>query len=61
MGDFVNVFFEGEKPEAVMAGMAGSSNEFDKWFAGKVLELHGIDVSKPPPGPMAEVVLDIST
>ncbi len=61
MGDFVNVFFEGAQPDAVMAGMGASDNEFDKWFASQVLEFHGIDVSQPPPGPLAEVVLEITT
>ncbi len=57
-GDFVVVFFEGDDPGAMMAGLANSDNEFDKYFASHIMEVHGIDVSKPPPGPPAEVVLE---
>ena len=31
-----------------MAGLANSDNEFDKWFAGQVKEVHGIDVEHAP-------------
>ena len=58
MGDFVNVFFEGDDPAALMKTVGSSDNEFDKKFAAWVMEVHGIDVSEPPPGPMSEVVLD---
>ena len=53
------VLFEGDDPGAVMAGMAGSSNEFDKWFAQQINEIHGTDVSAPPPGPMSEALLEV--
>ena len=46
-GDFVVVFFEGPEPAAMMAGLGTSDNEF-----------HGIDVSKPPPGPISEFLLE---
>ncbi len=59
-GDFVVVLFEGENPGAMMAGLANSDNEFDKWFAGQVKEVHGIDVEHAPPGPISEVVLEIN-
>ena len=59
-GDFVNVFFEGDNPGAVMAGLGDSDVAFDKWFAARVLEIHGIDVTQPSPGPMAETILEIS-
>jgi len=58
MGDFVNVFFEGDDPAAVMKTMAMSDNAFDKKFAAMVMEVHGIDVTKPPPGPMSEVTVE---
>jgi hypothetical protein len=58
MGDFVNVFFEGDDPAAVMKAMAHSDNAFDSAFAAMVSEVHGIDVTQPPPGPMSEVVLE---
>lgn len=57
-GDFVVVFFEGDEPGAMLAGLGSSDNEFDKWFAGEVKAFHGIDVTQPPPGPMSELVLE---
>ena len=59
-GDFAVVMFEGDDPGAMMAGLAGSSNEFDKWFAQQILEIHGIDASEPPPGPMSETVAEVN-
>ena len=58
-GDFVIVLFEGADPGAVMAGMAGSDNEFDKSFAKHIMEVHGIDVSQPPAGPMSGIILEV--
>lgn len=57
-GDFVNVFFEGDNPAALMAGLGSSDNEFDQWFAQQVKEVHGMDPANPPPGPIAELKLD---
>ncbi len=59
-GDYVVVFFEGDDPTAMMAGLGASQNEFDKWFAKQVLEVHGMDVSQPPPGPMSELVTEVN-
>ncbi len=58
MGDFVVLFFEGDEPGAMMAGLGSSDNEFDKWFAGQIKDFHGIDVNVPPPGPISELVLE---
>ena len=44
-----------------MAGLVGSDNEFDKWFAQNIKEIHGIDMEHAPPGPISEVVLEINT
>ena len=59
-GDFVIVSFEGENPGAMMAGMATSDNEFDKWFAAQIKEVHGIAPEDRPPGPPSELVLEIT-
>ncbi len=56
-GDFVIVLFEGDDPGAVFAGLASSDNEFDRAFAAKIKEVHGVDVSEPPP-PISELVLE---
>jgi hypothetical protein len=34
-----------------LASLAGSDDEFDRWFIGKVAEIHGIDPSGPLPPP----------
>ena len=58
MGDFVVLFFEGDEPGAMMAGLGSSDNEFDKFFAQQIKDIHGIDVNVPPPGPISELVLE---
>ena len=58
MGDFVNVFFEGDDPTAAITAMATADNAFDKKFASWASEVHGMDMSEPPPGPISEVVLE---
>ena len=40
-GDFVVVFFEGENPGAILAGLASPDNEYDKEFAKALLDIHG--------------------
>ena len=45
----VIVVAEGPGAETLMGGFATSDNEFDKWFADRVTEVHGIDLSGPPP------------
>ena len=59
-GDFVIVSFEGETPGAMMAGLGESDNEFDKWFAAQIKEVHGIAPADAPPGPPSELVLEIT-
>lgn len=41
-----------------MPKLAASDNEFDRWFAAKILECHGMDISQPPPGPMPQLHFD---
>ena len=38
-----------------MKTLGESTHEFDKWFAGKIKEVHGIDVNQPPSGPMPKL------
>ena len=44
----------------MIVGLANSDNEFDKYFAAHIMEVHGIDVSQPPPGPPSEVGLEFN-
>ncbi len=59
-GDFTVVFFEGDDPGAMMKGLGSSDNEFDKYFAKHIMEVHGVDVTQPPPGPPAVVQLEFN-
>jgi hypothetical protein len=58
MGDLVIVTLEGEDPQSAFAQFAVADDEFTKWFKEGVKNLHGIDLSQPPPGPMPELIID---
>jgi hypothetical protein len=58
MGAMVAVLQEGSGADTFMQKCGESSHEFDKSFAAKILEIHGMDVTQPPPGPMPELYLD---
>lgn len=60
MGPIVIAIHEGEGAATMMGKIAQSTNAFDKWFVGQLAELHGMDMSKPPPGPMPERLLSWS-
>ena len=55
MGTVVVAQHEGPGADTFMSKLGSSTDSFDQWFAGKVKELHGLDVSAPPPGPMPEL------
>ena len=42
---------DGQGGDEFMGRLATSDNEFDKWFRGKIEEVHGMDFSAPPPPP----------
>lgn len=54
MGLAVIAIHEGPGAADLIPQVAKSTHEFDKWFASKLSEIHGMDVSKPPPGKMPE-------
>ncbi len=56
-GHFVAAIHEGPGAATLMPSVAKSSHAFDKYFASQLAEIHGMDVSKPPPGPMPERLL----
>lgn len=58
MGEFVIVTLEGENPADAFSKFAAENDEFTKWFKGKVSDIHEIDLSAPPPGPMPEMIVD---
>lgn len=52
-GDYlVLVIHEGPGSDDFIASVASSDHEFDRWFTATIVELHGMDMSGPPP-PMA--------
>ena len=55
MGDFAVVHLQGSNAEGMMPSMGASDDPFDIWFRGKVNELHGIDMTQPPPTPPPEL------
>ena len=58
MGDFVVVTIEGADPARAFAEFGQGTDDFTKWFMKQALEIHGIDLSAPPPGPLPELVID---
>lgn len=58
MGTFVVALHEGPGGDDFMAKVGPSQQSFDVQFKEKLLEIHGIDVTQPPPGPMPELYLD---
>ncbi len=57
MGDFVVAYAESERSVAdVVGGYAEGATEMDRFFAAAVLEVHGVDITKPFDGPAPETV-----
>ena len=61
MGDFVIAYLEGTKPIGEALGTPATSGlEIDNEFVRLVKELHGVDLSTPPPGPAPETLANWS-
>jgi hypothetical protein len=52
-GDMVLVTLEGDYPETAFAEFGKQTDPFAVWFKQQVREIHGMDLSAPPPGPHA--------
>jgi hypothetical protein len=57
-GDFVIVTLEGDDPAGAFARFGQGSDAFTTWFKAQVMEIHGVDFNKPPPGPLPKLVVD---
>ncbi len=57
-GDMVIVTLEGDDPAKAFQDFAAAGDEFTKWFTASVKEIHGLDLTQPPPGPMPELMVD---
>jgi hypothetical protein len=58
MGDFVVVTLEGSDPASAFQKFAAGKDAFTQWFASQVKEIHGFDLSAPPPGPLPTLLID---
>lgn len=58
MGDMVIVTLEGPNPVAAFRNFGQGSDSFTRWFVEQVKEIHGLDLSSPPAGPMPEMIID---
>jgi hypothetical protein len=57
-GDLVVVTLEGADPAGAFARLGQGTDEFTKWFLKQVEEIHAIDLTAPPPGPLPELMND---
>src|SRR5687768_14962240 len=57
-GDMVIVTLEGDNPEQAFADFAKGTDEFTNWFKSQAKEIHGLDLTQPPPGPMPKLIVD---
>jgi len=57
-GPMAIVLFEGPGAEDHMQRLAASDNEFDRWHRDNIKEVHGMDITQPPPGPLPELYVD---
>ena len=58
MGDFVIVTLEGDDPAGAFKKFGQGDDAFTKWFVAEVKNIHGVDVTAPPPGPMPTQIID---
>src|ERR1051325_3086679 len=57
MGSFLVAYIEAEKDFGALSHeLVESDLEIDKFFVEKIKEIHGLDVSAPPPGPLPELL-----
>jgi hypothetical protein len=55
-GTVAVICLEADDPGSAMQGMGTSSDPFDEWFRGRVLDIHGVDLASPstPPEPVLD-------
>jgi hypothetical protein len=57
-GDLVVVTLEGNDPVGAFQKLALAKDAFTQWFVQSVMEIHGIDLNAPPPGPLPSQITD---
>jgi hypothetical protein len=50
-GPMAAVIHDGPGADEFMPNVANSNNSFDIWFKNSILDLHGMDLGAPLPGP----------
>ena len=57
-GDMVIVYLEGADLPRSYQMLATSGHPFDRWFREQAKLVHGVDFSRPFPGPLPEVAFE---
>ena len=57
-GAAVIALHEGPGADDFMAKIGPSTHDADVRFKAKLKDIHGMDVTQPPPGPLPEIYLD---
>ncbi len=57
MGSFMLVWFDGDVEKA-FGDLATNDSEFVVWFRAQVHDVTGVDLGKPPAGPLPDVLVD---
>lgn len=55
-GDLFVAYLEGADGDRALARFATSGAAFDVWFRRQLANVTGVDLSRPPPGPLSELV-----
>lgn len=58
MGGLVIITLEGENPAQALQDFAQGTDSFTAWFLERVKQIHGLDLSAPPAGPLPELLMD---
>ena len=48
-GTVAVVYIEADDPGAAMVGIGSSEEPFDRWFRERMSDIHGLDLTQPPP------------
>jgi hypothetical protein len=57
-GTVAIVYMEADDPQRALQSMGTSNEPIAQWFRQCILEVHGLDLTQPMPGPLPELVID---
>ena len=57
-GTSLLVWFEADEPGLIFEQVATSTAEDAAWFRGRVMDVAGIDMTQPMPGPLPQVIME---